>query len=619
MGLGEYFQEKLREPTPEEAEYAEHEKEHDDDATLGAHHGPSLTSWKAISIVGVTSTAMMLNICGVTSMNIALPSVGRDLGIPTSTLQWLMSAYSLTAGCFLLLFGRLADIFGRKHVFLLGDIWLIAFTIACGFAQQGVTIILMRAFAGMGIAATIPACLGILARTFPPSRARSIAFATFSAGAPVGAAFGLVLGGILTQYAAISWRAIFFVMAGIGALTLIGAWFSFPPDAPLAEDRRVDWTGALLITVGLVLFTFVLGQGEIAPQGWRTPYIIALLVVGLMMIFLFILWEYHVEFRTSRPPLMRLSLWARAGGRFAAVQLIGFLAWSAFATFSFWATLYYQEYLGLPPIQTMLRFLPMAVAGFSVNVVFALVSGHVPANYLIIIGCIGTGLANLLFAVINTGSPYWAFGFPAAILSVFGADFIFASSTLYGAKIARHHEQSLAGGIFNTVTQTGTAFGMTITTIVYDTVVWSQSAKEGVVLDQDGTNASPAAQLFGQRCAQWTSFGFAMASLAVAVVAPRGMGIIGGSGKKSAPSEEDPAEKEKDLEASPESAETSEDADVRRNVAETAEPQSPSAVRAATPHPANNTLAIQRGSPLMRVMTEDTVVDEDMDNDKPQQ
>ncbi|KZO95196.1 MFS general substrate transporter [Calocera viscosa TUFC12733] len=488
-----------------------------------------------------------MQICGVTAMSIALPTVGRDLGIPTSSLQWLMTAYSLTSGCFLLLFGRLADVFGRKHVFLLGDIWLIAFSIACGFSNQGVTLILMRAFAGIGTAATIPACLGILAKAFPLSHARSIAFATFSAGAPIGAAFGNVVGGIVTQYAPISWRAVFFVMAGIGALTLVGAFFTFPPDGVPPEDRRVDWIGALLITVGLVLFTFVLGEGEIAPRRWNTAYIVALLVIGLFMIGCFIGWEYYIEFRTDRPPLMRLSLWTRAGGKFAAVQVIGFLAWSAFSTFIFWCTIYYQTYLGLSPIQTMLRFLPMSVAGFSVNVVFALVSGHVPAQFLIMFGCIGTGVANLLFAIIEPSGPYWAFGFPAAIVSVFGADFIFASSTLYGAKVAHHHEQSLAGGIFNTVTQTGTAFGMTLTTIVYDSVVRSQSTKEGIVLNADGTNASLSAQLRGLRSAQWTCFAFAMAALIVATVTLRGMGIIGGAAKPTT-DPEDPAAK--DLESS---------------------------------------------------------------------
>ncbi|KZO95200.1 efflux transporter [Calocera viscosa TUFC12733] len=595
MGVGKYIKSKLREPV-EQAPAGGFSKE-DDDITVRSNHAPSLRSWNAICIVGLTSTAMLLNICGVSSMSIALPTIGKDLGIPTSTLQWLITAYSLTSGCFLLLFGRLADIFGRKHVFLLGNIWLIAFSIGCGFSNQGITIILMRALAGMGTAATIPACLGILAKTFPPSRARSVAFATFSAGAPIGSAFGNVLGGVLTQYAPISWRSIFFVMAGIATITLVGAFLTFPPDAPLAEDRRVDWLGAFLITVGLILFTFVLGEGEIAPRGWNTPYIIALLIIGLLMIGGFIGWEYYVEFHTALPPLMRLSLWARAGGRFAAVQVIGFLAWSAFSTFSFWGTLYYQNYLGLPPIQTMLRFLPMSVTGFLVNVVFALVSGLMPAQFLIMIGCIGTGLANLLFAVINTSSPYWAFGFPAAVVSVFGADFIFASSTLYGAKIARHHEQSLAGGIFNTVTQTGTAFGMTITTIVYDTVVRSQSAKEGVVLNADGTNASLSAQLRGLRSAQWTSFGFAMAALAVAVVTLRGMGIIGGSAKK-VPSPEDPAPK--DLEAFTGATEKADHAGASRNSAELPAP----------PRPAPEEPVAQSGSPLVSVLSEDTIVDE---------
>lgn len=135
-----------------------------------------------------------------------------------------------------------------------------------------ITIDILRGLQGTGSAATIPASLGILAEAFPPSRARSYAFATFSAGAPVGAALGMVIGGVLTQVTKPQWRSSFFFTAGIGLLSFIGAIISIDKDThhKIESDRRVDWLGAFLVTAGLVLVIFVLSDGEAASNGWKT-------------------------------------------------------------------------------------------------------------------------------------------------------------------------------------------------------------------------------------------------------------------------------------------------------------------------------------------------------------
>lgn len=158
------------------------------------------------------------------AINVALPTIGKELKVPESDLQWVLSAYSLTSvgalkdrdclllpqsserlthlgqGCFLILFGRLADLHGRKTVFLFGTGWLGIWALGCGFAQNVISLDIMRALQGLGAAAAIPSALGILAHAFPPSTRRTIAFATFSSGAPMGSAFGNIIGSLLTQY-----------------------------------------------------------------------------------------------------------------------------------------------------------------------------------------------------------------------------------------------------------------------------------------------------------------------------------------------------------------------------------------------------------------------------------
>jgi MFS family permease len=171
----------------------------------------------------------------------------------------------------MLVFGRLADLHGQKKVFLLSSIWLVAFTLGCAFAHDEITLNVLRGLQGVGAAAMLPAVIGILARSFPPSRARSVAFSAFAAGAPLGAAFGMVLGGVLIEFTRQRWRSIFYLLTALTFLTFVGGALTFEPDQPSTEqDKSVDWLGAFMVTVSLVLIVFALGQGEMADHQWAT-------------------------------------------------------------------------------------------------------------------------------------------------------------------------------------------------------------------------------------------------------------------------------------------------------------------------------------------------------------
>ncbi|KAJ7769064.1 MFS general substrate transporter [Mycena maculata] len=483
---------------------------------------PKRPAWKSVLLVLICTLAMITNIASSTSVSVFLPVVGDDLGIPEDQLQWLVSAFSLSSGCFLLLFGRLADLYGRKKMYVAGTFFLGALSLGCGFAQNATTLYILRGFQGLGPAAFVPACLGILAHAFPPSRARSAAFATFSAGAPIGGAVGTQFGGLLTQYTKESWRAAFFLLAGIACFCSLCGLPLIDPDVPSTEkDKRVDWLGAFLVTTGLVLLVFVLSQGSLAqPNGWRTGYIIALLIVSVFFLVLFILWQHYLENDqgTRRPPLMKLSLWSRAEGKFAVMQAIAFFQWATFLSWFFWAQVYYEDYQRLSTILTAIRMLPMTVAGFTCNMFVMLVVSRLPLVYLIASGTLFTGIASLLFALIRPSAPYWAFGFPASVVAVFGADFVFAAGTLFVAKVSLPHEQSLAGGLFQTLTQLGTAFGLAISTIAFDAVA--------------GTSSADAAPLKAYKAAQWTAFGMAMFCTLLAVVFLRGVGPVGSDERK---------------------------------------------------------------------------------------
>ncbi|KZT06091.1 efflux transporter [Laetiporus sulphureus 93-53] len=510
---------------------------HDHDPEKPALHAPpKLSTLRSVGLIATCTTAMILNSSNNTAIAIALPTIGDDLGIPEYRLQWVISAYSLGSGCLLLFFGRLADLYGRKKAFLSGIFVLGVFGLGCGFTHDEITLDVLRGFQGLGAAACIPASLGILAHSFPPSRLRSIAFATFAAGAPVGAAIGSAIGGVLTQLTDKTWRSTFWFLTGISALTFVGGALSFDKDQPSSEtDRRIDWLGAFLVTSGLVLLVFALSDGSVAPNEWNTPYIIATLILGPLLLLAYVAWEHFLERQvdagsTSRwtpPPVMRVSLWTRAHGKLAVTFVIAMLEYSSFMSFTFWIQLYYQDYEHLNPVLTMVRILPMFVTGVLCNIIVALFVGHVPLVYLVAFGTTLTGVANILFAVINPASPYWAFGFPAAIVSVFGADFVFASGTLFVAKVCLPHEQSVGGAMFQTMTQLGAAFGLAITTIVYDSELKKASLADGVVVNVDGTNAPRRAQLVAYKDAFWAAFALGIFGTLLSLVFLRGAGIVG--------------------------------------------------------------------------------------------
>jgi MFS family permease len=502
-------------------------------------HDAERSRLRSIFIVITCTAAMVVNISNTTSVSISLPTIEKDLVIEEEQLQWLVSAYSLSSGCLLLFFGRLADLYGRKKAFMIGTLCQIAFSLGCGFAQDGLTLAVLRGFQGIGGSATIPSALGILAHAFPPSRARSIAFATFAAGAPVGGAFGMIIGGVLTQLTSPHWRSIFYMAAATSAVIGVSGLISFDADVPSSEVvKRVDWIGASLVTVGLVLIVFVLAQGEIASDGWKTPYIIVLLVLGVILLAVFLVWEWKleriIEEDPSRatsmwtpPPLMKLSLWTRAKGRMAVILVIAFLNWSAFIGWSFWVQLYYQNYLLLTPVETMIRFIPMFIVGCLCNFFVAMVVAKLPLVIFVVSGTLLTATAAILFALIDPSVTYWAFCFPSTVLIVFGADFVYSSGTIFIAKTSLPHEHSVAGALFQTMTQIGTAFGLTISTIVFNTVVDSESAKLGVTVNSSGTNAPMSAQLVGYHDAQWTSAAFALMAALLAALFLRSVGIVG--------------------------------------------------------------------------------------------
>lgn len=475
---------------------------------------PVLPAWRTVVICLVATFAMSLSGAGNMSLSIALPDIQRDLDIIDSELHWVSAAFSLTNGCFLLLSGRLADVFGRKTCFVLGLAWYAIWNLVGGFMQNSAGFIVTRALTGMGSALSIPSAIGIIASTFT-GRTRANAFACFSAGAPIGGGLGITVGGLMTAYTGPKWRAALWLFAGLAAAVGTLGFLAVLPDRHLDTDRRIDWVGAALVTSGLVLLMFAISSGEAAPQGWRTGYIIAVLVVAAFLIACFFCWEGFVEKRTSRPPLMRLALWTRSRGKLACTYIIGGISWMGFTTFFYNSSLYYQNVQETGVIGAMLRFLPSTVSGLICNVLIAKVVHVVPGQILICLGVACTGVANIFMAIAPADEMYWKLPFNAMWLAVLGADFLMAVGSIFVSTLALPSEQSVAGALFQTMVQLGGALGLAFVNVVQNSVSEKQLARG----DDEET-----ALLKGLHGAFFFAAGCSFGALLIALVMLRGMG-----------------------------------------------------------------------------------------------
>lgn len=420
--------------------------------------------------------------------------------------------------------------YGKRLIFLAGSVWFTIISIAVPFAPNEVSFDLLRGLQGLGAAANVPTALGIIGQTIPPGKVKNFAFAAYGAGAPLGAVFGNLLSGLIAEFT--SWKWVFWVLAMLAAICTIVAFFVIPPPAPLQLTTKltVDWIGGALITVGLLMLMFALTEGNVV--GWSTPWIPVLIILSLAIVGLFIFWQWYLENKTSRQPLMKISIWHSK--QFCAAMIIMALFFSSFNNYLIFVTYFFQEYQGLSVIQTMIRFIPTGVAGVFTAYVTGFLLSRVRANYILVWGTLCVAISSLLYAVpIAPNTIYWAWSFPAMVLAVFGSDTLFPTLTLFTAQSLPSSDQAMGGALINAVGQIGRAISLAITTAIQTAVT---AKKRGVSLKEVGSHGTitkgDAAFLAGLRAAMWTGFAMAVAACFVVIVAFRGAGKVGLHNKK---------------------------------------------------------------------------------------
>ncbi|KAL2818300.1 major facilitator superfamily-domain-containing protein [Aspergillus granulosus] len=415
-------------------------------------------------------------------------TIGRDLNMD-SQVVWITSACLLTNGAFVLPLGTLSDLVGRKPLALTAMILTTLATLACGFAPDGPSLIIFTALMGLFSAAAITPAVGQLGAVYSEiSRRRNRAFACFSAGNPLGFVVGTFIAGVvleITKRAGVlgseegagGWRVCFWVFcvltAGFGVLV---AWtvprdeVVFPPGPGTATAggvsgweilKRFDLVGAVLVTAGVSALSAGLTLTGTAPQGWGTPYVIVLIVGGVILLGVFIFWQSRYKF-----PLMPLYMWKDRN--FSLVITLLSTGNAAFTCSSFWLCLYLQRSQRLSALWIAVYLLPQNVNGLIVNFICSLILHRVSHRVLMGVGAVAYLAAFLLLALIQPiRYYYWAFIFPSLLLAVVGADLQFNVANSYVMSSLPRDQQSLAGGILSAVNKLLSNIALSISTAVY--------------------------------------------------------------------------------------------------------------------------------------------------------
>jgi EmrB/QacA subfamily drug resistance transporter len=401
--------------------------------------------WLALALLCVVQFMVVLDIAIV---NVALPSIQVDLGFSEQNLQWVISAYALFFGGFLLLGGRAADLLGRRRIFLAGIVLFTVASLAAGLAWSEASLIAARAFQGLGAAIITPAALSILSTTFVEGRERNIALGAWGAVGGFGAAAGVLLGGILTD--ALSWSWIFFVNVPVGVTAFILA----PILLNESRDARVksfDVPGGVFVTGGLSSLVYAIT--EAGRDGWLAGQTIGFFVVSLALLGGFVAWELrHPE------PLMRLGILRIK--TVSGANVAGLILGTALFAMFLMLTLYMQQVLGYSAMKTGVAYLAVAGTAILTSAVAAQLVTRVGVKPVLVIGMTTLTAGLVYFTQVSVGGSYLGDLLPGFLLVAVGIGFSFVPISIAALAGVQAAEAGLASGLINTSQQIGGALGI---------------------------------------------------------------------------------------------------------------------------------------------------------------
>lgn len=421
------------------------------------------------------ATSQFLTEYFVSGFTVLLPTLIRELDIPRAASVWPATAFSLVIASTLLVFGRLGDMFGGRVVFASGLAWLLVWSVIAGFSVTPLMIDFCRALQGLGAAAFLPAGVMLLGSSYRPGPRKNVVFAIYGTSAVLGFFGGIFAAGVVGQF--LRWGFYFWIGAVLAAVTLATSLLSFPhprswkrvaetTETTSGEVVKMDYGGAFTIVSGLVLVVFAITQSAHAPSGWRTPYIPVCLALGILSL----LAAAYIETRVASQPLLPASIFTIPC--MTPLLLALFLLYGTWGIFSVYGTLYFQDVMSATPLQVVAWYVPLGLAGLILSVAEGFILHLVPGRVLLVVSGLGAVGSQLLIALIpSVGANYWAWIFPAVVLSTIGIDLSTILMTVFVTTKVPRAQQGLAGGVINSALQLGVAFVLGLTDIIQSATV----------------------------------------------------------------------------------------------------------------------------------------------------
>ncbi|UPX11166.1 uncharacterized protein EKO05_0001788 [Ascochyta rabiei] len=436
-------------------------------------------------ILVVVCSAMFLDLANLSAITIALPTIQKDFNINTSDLQWIISAYALTFGGFLLLGGRGGDIIGHRRVLLFGMVFFALFSLVCAVSPSFLGLVIARAFQGIGAAFTIPPAQAHIALHFTDPTLKAKALGIWGAAGSLGFIIGLVLGGVLT--ATLGWRWIFWMSLIISGVVIPAAYVVLPrvpspraatphpvdggveansEPAPAKKELlqsvrerlvRFDALGISLGIPGILLLTYALTSAN--TEGWNDPKIIATLVVSTLLVVAFILYERSAPQAILAPHLFRdLS--------FNLTMILAVNTYAVRQACTYFLTVQLQSY-GTSAIHTSVLFIPLGISALIFNTLSGRLVPILGARPMFIIGWALSIPGVLLFSFITEHTSYWRYTFPGMILYIAGIGAVYITANFVVVSSASKSDQGAAAGVFNVALQVGgSVLGLAVLTAV---------------------------------------------------------------------------------------------------------------------------------------------------------
>jgi EmrB/QacA subfamily drug resistance transporter len=429
--------------------------------------------WSALALI---VTAQFMVILDVAIVNVALPSIKSDLGFSQTSLQWVISAYAIMFGGVLLLGGRLADLLGRRRLFVAGLALFAASSLLCGLAWSEGSLIIFRALQGLGGALLAPAALSLLMTTFAEGRERNLALGIYGAASGSGAAAGVLLGGLLTSY--LSWSWIFFINVPVGIAAIVLTPVLLRESRADLAHRHLDVAGAVTITSGLMLLVYAMTRA--VTDGWGSSATIGLLAASAALVTAFVL----VELRSPSPLLpMRIFRSRTLSAANGAMAIVGAVAFSEF----FVLTLYLQDVLHYSPVQSGVAFTGFALTVVVMSNIAQVIVGRVGVRPTLVAGLLISALSVALLTRLPVDGHYFWDLFPAIVLGGAGMGLSFVPVTIAGLTGVDRSDAGAASGLINTSRQIGGAIGIAAVSAIAEASTTRQACTYGACYERSRT------------------------------------------------------------------------------------------------------------------------------------